>query len=143
MRTLILFAAIPLILLGGCSTLRGKAGDHDAHHPKKAPVMQGAATPAPTADGMGIAANAGMMKNCPMMKADDKAPDDKMGAGMKGASGGTMKDCPPSDQMMANCPMMKDGAMMKGDKAGMPMSGEGMMKNCPMTDDKAKAAAPH
>ncbi len=172
MRTLILSAILPLLLLGGCSTMQGVADDHDLHHPKVTPAMQDGAALAPTTEKMGssgmmgkdgMASNADMMKNCPMMKADEKAPDGKMSDGMKGGSAGMMKGCPPSDQVMANCPMMKDGAMMKGDKAGTSMSGgstsamsgsgmsgkgqvmgagDGKM-NCPMMDDKPKAPAPH
>ena len=137
MRTLILSVAIPLFLLGACSTLQGKVDGHDAHHPKMAPAVQDSAALGPNADGMNMAAKADTMKNCPMMKADSKAPVDEIGAGRNGASGGIMKDCPPSDQMMANCPMKK------GDKAGMPMSGDGMMKNCPMKDNQTKADTPH
>lgn len=90
MRTLILTAAIPLFLLGGCSTLRGEADNHDAHHPKMVPPAQESAAAAPSADGMNMAAKADMMENCPMMKGD------KAGMPMSG------------DEMMKNCPM-KDG----------------------------------
>ncbi len=147
MRTLILYAVLPLFLLGGCSTLQGVADKHDAHHPKDAPATQNVVAPAATPDAKAnsdmmtsgeLGSSADMMKNCPMMKSDGKP----------------MGTCPPTDgKMMTNCPMMQ------GDKAGMPMSGgtmsgksDGrqmmgsgaeMMQKCPMMGDKPKDSAPH